>query len=371
MKAFEIWFTSNRVFSWTTLLWKGDVIFYHNEKHCWKHWRNCWVQLIQLTVIFSLFFLTFQLHSFLTISWISLYIFEVWIKISFTQVFLKVTEESIQHDPGKSLLLINEKISAQNQVLIILRILQNPIPFKINFKYFWNLLSLLAFLRILQNWILWLFCLFFAVASKDLIGEVTVTLPDASAAEENPVSRSSGDSGIELDKFSSSTATKQASPVARLPKDDSTLDLRKISRRTHKRSLSSDFFRDSKPTPVVTCVHRKNPCGRICGHRRALSSDFRIDKVATVEEVTKNSKKPIKSVLFGHRRNASNTSQSSYGKCFLIILCVLKIFCMLPFLLLKRLQNIFNHSLNDCGKVSLIYYLPSQSYLVVHVSSAN
>ena len=112
------------------------------------------------------------------------------------------------------------------------------------------------------------------------------------------------------------TATKKE-PLPIPEPHDQVLDLKRRSKLTHKRSLSSDFFRDSKSKPVVTCVHRKNPCGRICGHRRALSSDFRIDKVVNIDEFTEKPKKPIKSVLFGHRRNASNTSQISQGR-FLI-----------------------------------------------------
>ena len=150
------------------------------------------------------------------------------------------------------------------------------------------------------------------IGLTDLIGEVTATLPEASI--EHNTAPPTGDSGIELDQMSSSVAAKEPQPMPKLPRDDSTLDLRKTSKRTHRRSLSSDFFRGSKSKPVVTCVHRTNPCGRTCGHRRALSSDFRIDKVVNVEELTEKPKKQIKSVLFSHRRNASNTSQISHGK---------------------------------------------------------
>ena len=148
------------------------------------------------------------------------------------------------------------------------------------------------------------------LGKNDLIGEVTATLPEASV-EENTAPRE-GDSGIELDQMSSSATLKDPRPVGDTQNDE-ILDLKRTSKRTHKRSLSSDFFRDSKSTPIVTCVHRKNPCGRICGHRRALSSDFRIDKVVNIDEFTEKPKRPVKRALFGHRRTASNTSQISHG----------------------------------------------------------
>ena len=149
------------------------------------------------------------------------------------------------------------------------------------------------------------------LGENDLIGEVTATLPEASV-DENTVPRE-GDSGIELDQMSSPTTLKDQRTVGEHQNDD-IRDLKRTSKPTHKRSMSSDFFRDSKSTPVVTCVHRKNPCGRICGHRRALSSDFRIDKVVNIDDFTERPKRPVKRALFGHRRTASNTSQISHGK---------------------------------------------------------
>ena len=145
-----------------------------------------------------------------------------------------------------------------------------------------------------------------------MVGEVTVTLP---AIQQNTVPRNA-DSGIELDSLS--TLTPAAGKTS-LRSTCDTIDMpsiKKTPRRSHQRSLSSDFFRDSKSTPVVTCVHRKNPCGRVCGHRRALSSDFRLDKVLPLDECKDERIKPIKRVLFGHRRNPSNTSQASIGKCY-------------------------------------------------------
>ena len=147
-----------------------------------------------------------------------------------------------------------------------------------------------------------------------MVGEITNTLPEASVRE-NVAPR---DSGIELDRLSSSATVKDSQSNRESQHD--IVGLSRVSKPTHKRSFSSDFFRDSKSTPVVTCVHRKNPCGRICGHRRALSSDFRIEKVVNVDEFTVKQTNPIKNKLFGHRRSASNTSQASNGKHHVVFL---------------------------------------------------
>ncbi|XP_065067747.1 ATP-binding cassette sub-family A member 2-like [Rhopilema esculentum] len=148
---------------------------------------------------------------------------------------------------------------------------------------------------------------------NDMVGEVTVTLP---AVQQNTVPRNA-DSGIELDSLSTLTpAACEASLKSTCDAIDNPSN-KKAPRRSHQRSLSSDFFRDSKSTPVVTCVHRKNPCGRVCGHRRALSSDFRLDKVLPLDETKDERIKPIKRVLFGHRRNPSNTSQASIDSTIL------------------------------------------------------
>ena len=152
----------------------------------------------------------------------------------------------------------------------------------------------------------------FNIDHNDLIGEVTATLP--TTTDQQNIATRNADSGIELDKFSTSPSSREAVLEGATAIEISTTDFNKKSKRSHKRSLSSDFFRDDKPKPVVTCVHRRNPCGRYCGHRRALSSDFRIDKIVSLEEIKALPEKPLRSVLFGHRRNPSNISQMSNGK---------------------------------------------------------
>lgn len=144
---------------------------------------------------------------------------------------------------------------------------------------------------------------------SDLIGEVTATLPLSPNLLLN--TQRNTDSGIELDDV---TAMNAPLVLKKGSFDDSApLILKKAPKRSHRRSLSSDFFQSQKKKPaVVTCVHRRNPCGgSYCGHRRALSSDFQIDRSVSFTEVEREHKNPIRSVLFRHRKTPSNVSQGN------------------------------------------------------------
>eukprot|EP00794_Sanderia_malayensis_P015936 gene15936-17537_t len=156
--------------------------------------------------------------------------------------------------------------------------------------------------------------------SNDLIGEVTVTRPSSPFLQDK--NRRHEDSGIELDDVGSSPPLSEHVPKKGSFDDSATSYLKKTNRPTHKRSLSSDFFKDGKQKPVVTCVHRRNPCGRYCGHRRALSTGFQIDQIAVSNENVdlkdkEHHKSPLKAVLFGHRKTPSNASQISQDSTIL------------------------------------------------------
>ncbi len=145
-----------------------------------------------------------------------------------------------------------------------------------------------------------------------MVGEVNVSLPSSPVLQH--ITRREADSGIELDNVNLSPTPPHHVPEKGTRDDSATIGLSKPEKRVHRRSLSSDFFQDRKPKPVVTCVHRRNPAGRYCGHRRALSTDFQIDKIISCTEAEKQHKNPLKAVFFRHKKTPSNVSQISQGR---------------------------------------------------------